>query len=479
MRSHGCRVMLHQVAAIFGAFFVILAIQGDARADCVPARRHRASSDEVTPKNKALATVRYKAGNELLRKQDYEGALGLFLRSRELWHRSANTKNAAICLFELGRYPEALALYEEILEYFAKELAPDEHAVIVKTVADLQKRVLLVDVGESSGIYSIDDQTCGSLPRKEPVYLLPGSHILHVLRPGVPEAITEFSGLAGQRIQVRLPEPRKPPPVLPIPGAWFATIGSGPLLGFSAVSNNGKTNLEFTKGVLGHAKAGYRFTNGLSLAVASGTWYGEREDSLLDQPVTFGNPKVTAIYDVQQTVQFFARYMGFLIGFEPRMNRRFDYYVRAGAGIIGLQSRQVMTATATLPVARPGTEPFIKFTDDMKYDGSTGLLYSNPAYAALDLGFVGRIGHFRIGFSLEAFITFTRGAPFVSGRAQPRKDFDPDGNSIYSCPRLHNNTMDPNINTYLVCIPAFTTPAAPSYHASVSLIPQLVFGLAQ
>ncbi|HRI65507.1 MAG TPA: tetratricopeptide repeat protein [Polyangium sp.] len=416
----------------------------------------QASSENVTEANRALATIRYKAGHDLLSTKDYEGALALFLRSRELWPRGANTKNAAICLSELGRYPEALALFEEVLGHFSDEFTSEEIAAIGDVVADLRKKVLSVEVLESSGTFAIDDESCGSLPRKEPVYLLPGSHVLHVLRQGKPEVISQFSGAAGQRIRVQIAPP-PPPPTPPAPKkneGWFATIASGPVFGFSTGSDS---HLGVAVGGIGSAKGGYQFANGWSLALDSGAWYSQRNDSIPTNSFPFGqSSSFSAQYEIQQQVQSCARYMGFVVGIEHRINKRFDFNVRNGLGIIGLQSRQVLGGTVRR-VDQSDTRNVIA-------EGAQRLTFLNPAYAIVDVGIMARIGLFRIGFSLEAFITF-RGSDFF-----PTRRVQPSGDPCLS------HADDGNT---LSCIPALIVPRAASDVPTAFLVPQIVFGLYQ
>ncbi len=458
------RTIFRRVVIVGGPCFVIAATGADVSADCVPTQAaHRPSLQKVTDANKTLATVRYKAGNDLFRKQDYEGALDLFRRSRELWPRGANTKNAAICLSELGRYPEALALFEEVLGHFSDEFTSEEIAAIGDVVADLRKKVLSVEVLESSGTFAIDDDSCGPLPRKEPVYILPGSHVLHVFRKEKNEVISQFSGRAGQRIRVQLPPPPPPPPPPPVKKneGWFATIGAGPIFGFSTATFDETTKVEYTFGGLGHVKAGHLFDNGWSLALASGGWYSERNKGPTDKAVDFTvkSQNDRATYELRQQVQSIARYMGFLIGFEPRItliNRQLKFHARAGVGIIGLESRYAIEGTV-----RNG-----QATAPVNSDQPKQLAFFYPAYGAIDLGIVYRFEHIQIGLSLETFITFLQGPPLVSGRVQPRPGNRP-------C-RGENETV-----TNFECIPALLTPAVASHRPGVTLIPQFVFGFAQ
>lgn len=437
-----------------------------AYADCVPKVKAK-NSVKVTEEDKALALGRFKAGNDLLKRNDYAGALSLFLQSRELWQNRSNTKNAAICLYELGLFPEALALYEELQDRFAADLDPDEQALVAATVAELQKRVLVVDIQESKGTFSIDDEPCGALPRKPPVYLMPGSHILRVLRPGEPEVLGEFSGEGGTRTTVSIPRPRAPV-VLPPPPQnekWFAGVRGGPVLGFSSVRFDNQINLEVMTGGIVHAQGGFRLPSGLTVMLASGVIYAERDNDPLHHSFQFGKEeKFQATYDIRPQVHLFAPFMGFMVGYEPIVRKRWDFWVRTGAGILGVQAKRVLDVKVTGPTSS---------TTDVITEGQGSILYSVPAYGALDFGFSLRVGLLRLGIGLESFVIFHTGSSFAAGRIQPRGPSDASGRPLNECSATWQE------GTNIRCVPGITFPTQPSYRASVLIMPQIVVGVAQ
>ena len=66
----------------------------------------------------------------LLQANDVERALAYFLRSRAEQASAKNTGNAAICLSRLGRYDEALEMYEELLLRFSGDLDAEDRATL-------------------------------------------------------------------------------------------------------------------------------------------------------------------------------------------------------------------------------------------------------------------------------------------------------------------------------------------------------------
>src|SRR5262245_55376847 len=70
------------------------------------------------PDEKAQAEERFYKGLRLFREQLWDAALAEFLESRAMHATRAATRNAALCLRKLGRFDEALDLFEAMLREF-------------------------------------------------------------------------------------------------------------------------------------------------------------------------------------------------------------------------------------------------------------------------------------------------------------------------------------------------------------------------
>ncbi|XYH96245.1 PEGA domain-containing protein [Sorangium sp. So ce1128] len=140
-----------------------------------------ASPDEALARAKEL----FQAGNELRKTGDCQRALELYLRSRQVVASVPNTLNAAFCLDQLGRYDEALELYETLLTELRAELGEPERKGVASTVAGLRARIGSVLVSSNvDGLVLIDGRPRGRLPVAGPIRLLPGGHTLRVVKDG-------------------------------------------------------------------------------------------------------------------------------------------------------------------------------------------------------------------------------------------------------------------------------------------------------
>ncbi|MBI4700565.1 MAG: hypothetical protein HY744_05280, partial [Deltaproteobacteria bacterium] len=96
-----------------------------------PTAAEPAGQPEPPPDPKLAEAKRlFFSGNELRLAGDYQRALDYYLESRALMPSVANTKNAAICLDELGRYDEALELYEDLITRFREEISEEDRAAV-------------------------------------------------------------------------------------------------------------------------------------------------------------------------------------------------------------------------------------------------------------------------------------------------------------------------------------------------------------
>jgi hypothetical protein len=187
----------------------------DARAQDAPppapAPPDQASSPPPpTPNDAALEKAKdlFRQGVTLLGAGDTERALDLFLRSRAAFPSAKNTTNAAICLDQLGRYDEALELYEEVLTKFASDLDESDRAAIAPAMATLRQKVGSVDVSANVDGASIviDGRARGTLPLTTPIRVLAGKRLVRVVKSGyvTSEKTVEVKSGETLRIDARL-----------------------------------------------------------------------------------------------------------------------------------------------------------------------------------------------------------------------------------------------------------------------------------
>ncbi|MEP7121394.1 MAG: PEGA domain-containing protein [Byssovorax sp.] len=157
-------------------------LAGPSRADEPP----DVGDDPSTPAaHLALAKDLFRKGVALLQADDVERALSFFLRSRAEQASAKNTGNAAICLSRLGRYDEALEMYEELLLRFSADLDAEDRATLIPAMAALRDKVGAIRVSASvDGLVVIDGRARGQLPFSAPVRVLGGAHTLRIFKDG-------------------------------------------------------------------------------------------------------------------------------------------------------------------------------------------------------------------------------------------------------------------------------------------------------
>lgn len=145
-----------------------------------------ARADDPAPEGvHARARELFRKGFALLQAGDCERALDFFLRSREAEASGPNTRDAAHCLDRLGRYDEALQLYEELLLSFPEDLDEQDRAIIGPAMAALRKKVGGIDVRANvRGTVVVDGRARGELPLSGPVRVLGGKHTVRILNDG-------------------------------------------------------------------------------------------------------------------------------------------------------------------------------------------------------------------------------------------------------------------------------------------------------
>jgi hypothetical protein len=131
------------------------------------------------------AKALFREGNALLSAGDAEHALERFLQSRQAVASGKNTANAAICLERLGRYDEALEMYEELLSRFFGDLDQQDREKLAPIMASLRARLGSLDVSSNvEGLLIVDGKPRGHLPRTTALRVLAGKRVIRVLQEG-------------------------------------------------------------------------------------------------------------------------------------------------------------------------------------------------------------------------------------------------------------------------------------------------------
>jgi PEGA domain len=152
---------------------------------------------------KAEAAEHFEKGRNLIRVNATDAALAEFLESRRLFPTRSATFNAALCLNQLQRFDEALAMYEALLREFP-EMPADIKATAQKQVIDLRALVGTVEVtgGEPGAAISVDGRTRGDYPLIEPMRVAAGSHAVRLYKEGYEPFETRVDVVGGKTVSV-------------------------------------------------------------------------------------------------------------------------------------------------------------------------------------------------------------------------------------------------------------------------------------
>jgi len=149
----------------------------------------------------------YSEGRSWQNNGNCERAADAFLRSRAVCRSRHNTVNAAVCLSQLGRFDEAIELYEELDAVFRDELSEHNRAAIGPALERLRGKVGRIAVSSNvEGVLVIDGRERGRLPLAEPLWMLRGERRLRVIKDGYATAERTVNVTAKEltRVDVRL-----------------------------------------------------------------------------------------------------------------------------------------------------------------------------------------------------------------------------------------------------------------------------------
>ena len=134
------------------------------------------------------AKEQFRQGVALIAAGDFEAALDRFLRSRAAFPSGRNTLNAALCLDRLGRFDEALEMYEEVAARFAADLKESRQRGARPGDGDALRTKVSERRGHGErgrdGRRRRRTSRAGRLPLRRPVRVLEGSHRVRVLKDG-------------------------------------------------------------------------------------------------------------------------------------------------------------------------------------------------------------------------------------------------------------------------------------------------------
>ncbi|WP_437813381.1 kelch repeat-containing protein [Sorangium sp. So ce1078] len=152
----------------------------------------------------AEARAHFERGLERYRQGAWEAALAEFLASRQQYPTWGATSSAALCLQQLRRYDEALALFETLLRDFSQRLPADTRNAAQQAVVRLRGLVGTVDVADAEigASIMVDGQHRGDYPLPAPLRVGAGSHVVRVYKEGFEPFETRVDVAGGQVVRI-------------------------------------------------------------------------------------------------------------------------------------------------------------------------------------------------------------------------------------------------------------------------------------
>jgi hypothetical protein len=163
--------------------------------------------DAATEARLAEARRHFELGIAHFDRSEWQAALVEFLSSRERAPTRGNTKNAAICLRKVGRFDEALDMFEALLKDFP-DLSPADRELARREISELLASVGTLELRDAppGAHVSVDGVERGTTPLAGPLRLPAGTHTVRVVKDGsLPfEARIDLAGRQAEVLRVRL-----------------------------------------------------------------------------------------------------------------------------------------------------------------------------------------------------------------------------------------------------------------------------------
>ncbi len=176
---------------------------GQAPEDATPPASPDTEREESLLRAKSL----FRQGVAVYEAGDVARAADYFRRSREEYPSARNTINEALCLDKLGRYDEALELYEQAIARHAAEMDEEDRAATAASMTALRTKVGELEISSNvTGSVLVGSRLRGRLPLSTPLRVLPGRHVVRVVQDGyMPfEATVEIVAAQRNSLDARL-----------------------------------------------------------------------------------------------------------------------------------------------------------------------------------------------------------------------------------------------------------------------------------
>ena len=277
------------------------------------------------------AAVSFEHGVRAFESANFELALEHFRKSLEIYATPAATKNAALCLRELGRFDEALELLEALPRRFP-DLPPEEARQNRLRIDELSSEIGWIELRglQSSSQLVIDGRDRGGAPTDGRVRLTKGNHHVRVIKEGALPTEIVVAAIPGQTVMAEVDQR---PSDVPSNQRWSLGIELGatvtPALGGDVAGCSSPCERSIGAGGRVMVRAGRALGKALSLSIDVGFLaLGQDIESRAADVIAVGD--VTSPGTASDSLSMSGGLVGLSLAY--RLPSLGDSLVRAGAG---------------------------------------------------------------------------------------------------------------------------------------------------
>jgi len=150
-------------------------------------------------KDKKEAQKHFRSGTELMKVEDFDGALAEFEQSVALYPTKNGLFNLGNCLKALHRYGEAIETFERLDREFGRQLDAEMRDALERHLDDIRSVIarLQVQVDRAGATVRLDGEEVGKSPLTESLIVGPGEHRLEVSLDGFDAAERDVTIVSG------------------------------------------------------------------------------------------------------------------------------------------------------------------------------------------------------------------------------------------------------------------------------------------
>ncbi len=176
-----------------------------AAPSSAPAPSSSATPSGDDPEKERQATEHFMRGVKLTQEKAWDAALAEFEESIRLLPKKSAVRNSAICLRELGRYDEALLMWQRLLGEFGAQLKPEDKQQADQAIVELKTLTGYLEIAANvdGATVVVNGKERGKTPLKDKILVPIGTSIVKVSKEGYATYEGRPQLVGGRTLQVQ------------------------------------------------------------------------------------------------------------------------------------------------------------------------------------------------------------------------------------------------------------------------------------